>query len=230
MKSRRYELHSAILGGVMLACTAADAADLPAAPAAVAAATFGPDWGRFYLSARGGAAFLQDTSIDYVNGALPSRGLSLNTGWAALGAAGWQATPWLRTEIEVGRRSNDVGSISPGAAASGSVSATTLMLNAYLDIPNRSPVTPFIGAGFGKAWISHSLTVDGGILSDTTTWPWAYQVIGGARAPLASNWSMSLEYRYLTTQRGLFQDSQTLFYNSDYNSHAVLVGVSWRPL
>jgi len=51
--------------------SAANAADLPARPVA----TPGPqpltaEWNRFYLSVHGGLGLLQDTSIDYVNGAL----------------------------------------------------------------------------------------------------------------------------------------------------------------
>jgi opacity protein-like surface antigen len=110
------------------------------------------------------------------------------------------------------------------------VQANTLMFNGYLDIPNRTPVTPFVGAGFGKAWITHNLAVDGAQLANTTSWPWAWQVMAGANWALAPRWSISAEYRFLSTQRGLFQDVNGLFYNSDYNNHSFLIGVTWRPL
>jgi opacity protein-like surface antigen len=224
-----------LLGFVLrftLASLPAGAADLPV-PAGTPVrppVVFGPDPGRFYLSLHGGVGFLQDPSIDYVNGALPSRGVSVDNGWTIVGAAGWQITPWWRTELELGRRSNDVNTITPGAAASGSIAATTLMVNGYLDFPNRSLMTPYIGAGVGKAWVSHNLIVDGGTLAGTTSWPWAYQLLGGANLAIAPRWSVSLEYRFLGTQRGLFQDTQGLFYNADYNNHSVLLGVTWRPL
>jgi opacity protein-like surface antigen len=189
-----------------------------------------PNWARYYLSLRGGAAFLRDTSIDYVNGAAPNRDLSFNAGWALIGAVGYRPTPWFRVELEGGGRNNSISSITPGSGASGSASATTLMLNGYIDIPIRGPVTPYVGAGFGKAWLSHSLSVDGATLTPSgTTWPWAWQVIAGVSTPMTPQWSVSVEYRYLATQRALFQDTQGLFYNSNYNSQAVLLGLTWRP-
>jgi len=46
---------------------------------------------------------------------------------------------------------------------------------------------------------------------------------------MTPQWSVSVEYRYLATQHALFEDTQGLFYNSHYNSQAVLLGLSWRP-
>jgi opacity protein-like surface antigen len=188
-----------------------------------------PNWARYYLSLHGGAVFLQDTSIDYVNGAAPNRDLGFNAGWVLIGAAGYRPTPWFRVEIEGGDRNNSISNINPGSGASGSASATTLMLNGYVDIPIRGPVTPYVGAGFGKAWLSQSLSVDGATLTSSTSWPWAWQVIAGVSTPMTPQWSVSVEYRYLATQHALFQDTQGLFYNSNYNSQAVLLGLTWRP-
>jgi len=220
-----------IAGALLLASVPAYGADLPRSPGGVSPVYSPvPDWGRFYLALHGGANFLQGSSLDYVNGAAPNRGLDFNTGWALTGAAGYRATPWLRVELEGGTRSNAVNAITPGSGVSGSASATTLMANGYIDIPNQGPVTPYVGAGIGKAWLSHNnLAADGITISNTTSWRWALPVIAGASMPVAPQWSMNLEYRYLATQCGLFQDTQGLFYNSNYNSQAVMVGVSWRP-
>jgi opacity protein-like surface antigen len=119
----------------------------------------------FYLSLHDGIGVLQDTSLDYVEGAAPSRNVSFDAGWTVLGAAGYQFTPWWRTEVEVGGRGNGVSNVSPGTGPSGSVQANTLMFNGYFDIPNQSPVTPYVGAGFGKAWVTHNINVDGGPLA-----------------------------------------------------------------
>jgi opacity protein-like surface antigen len=148
-----------ILALAALVSTPAAAADLPAAPAPTNPPPLSTVWSRFYVSVHGGVGLLQSTSLDYVNGALPSRSVDLNPGWTVVGAAGFQVTPWWRTEVEVGGRGNGVSHISPGTGPDGSVQATTLMFNGYLDLPNRGPVTPYVGAGFGKAWLSHSLTV-----------------------------------------------------------------------
>jgi opacity protein-like surface antigen len=217
-------------GFILLAAVPAAAADLRMPAAVPAPVSPDSDWGRLYLSLHGGGGFLQSTSIDYVNNALPGRRMSFDGGWAVVGAVGWQVAPWWRVEIELGRQDNGVTDIIPGAGASGSVAATTLMGNVYLDIPTQARVAPYVGAGFGKAWISHHLVVDGGTLVDTTSWPFAYQLIGGAKAAIAPHWNVSLEYRFLGTQRGLFQDTQGLFYHAGYNNHSVLLGLTWRPL
>src|SRR5262245_45828227 len=84
----------------------AEAADLPRPPAVAAPVAYPPPlagpWSSFYLSVRGGVGFLQDFSIDYVNGAAPGFDVSANAGWAVFGAAGWRLSPWLRAEIEGG--------------------------------------------------------------------------------------------------------------------------------
>jgi opacity protein-like surface antigen len=221
-----------ILALAALVSTPATAADLPAAVAPVNPPPLSTPWSRFYLSLHGGVGLLQSTSLDYVNGALPSRSVDFNPGWTVVGAAGFQITPWWRTEIEVGGRGNGVRNISPGIGPGGSVQATTLMFNGYLDIPNQGPVTPYVGAGFGKAWISHSLTVDGATLTpgDNTSWPWAYQFMAGANIAIAPRWTAGVEYRFLGTERGLFQDAQGLFYNANYNNQSFLIGLTWRPL
>jgi opacity protein-like surface antigen len=189
-------------------------------------------WSGFYLSLHGGVGLLGDTSLDYVNGAAPNRNVSFNPGWTVLGAAGYRVSPWWRTEIEFGGRGNGVGNISPGTGPSGSVQTNSLMFNGYLDFPIQGPVTPYIGAGFGKAWVSHSLAVDGATLTPggNTSWPWAWQVMAGANVPIAQRWTVGAEYRFLSTQRGLFQDANGLFYNADYNNHSFLIGLTWRPL
>jgi opacity protein-like surface antigen len=216
----------------VLAPLPAAAADLPVRPPPPPL-SLPPDvaWSRFYLSLHGGVGWLEDTSLDYVNGAAPGRHVSFDPGWTVLGAAGFQVTPWWRTEIEFGGRGNGVRNISPGANPGGSVQANTLMLNGYLDIPIQGPVTPYVGAGFGKAWISHSLAVDGATLTPgNTSWPWAWQVMAGANMPIAPRWTVGAEYRFLGIQRGLFQDAAGLFYNADYSNQSFLIGLTWRPL
>ena len=103
------------------------------------------------------------------------------------------------------------------------------MANAYVDVPVPGSLRPYVGAGFGKAWISHDLDVDGAVLAHASSWPWAWQVMAGASLPLAPHWAMGLEYRYLGSQRGLFQDTQGLFYRTGYDSHNVMLTLTWRP-
>src|SRR5260370_24439856 len=87
-------------------------ADLPVAAATpVNPLPLNTVWSRFYLSLHGGVGLLQSTSLDYVNGALPSRSVNFDAGWSVVGAAGFQITPWWRTEIELGGRGNGVGNI-----------------------------------------------------------------------------------------------------------------------
>ncbi len=182
-----------------------------------------------YLALAGGVVGLQDADIDY-GGALPNGNIRFDAGWAVSGAAGWRVLDLYRLEVEISHRENDVMDVDPGFAAGGSMTATTYMVNGYVDIPlySDSSVVPYIGAGVGRAQFTHDLQVNGGTLSHSDSHAFAYQVIGGLEFPLIPRrMSATLEYRYLATTRPLFQDQNGFFYHSDYESHTFYAGLRW---
>ena len=202
------------------------AASLSAAPAG---AQYASILNGSYLALSGGVVGLEDTSIDY-GGALPNGNVRFDAGWAVSGAVGWRVLHAGRIELEVSHRENDVFDVDPGFGSSGSVTATTYMVNGYVDIPvyTYAGVVPYVGAGVGRAQFTHDLQAGGGIVSHSDSHAFAYQVIGGLEFPLIPRrMSTTLEYRYLSTTRPLFQDEAGFLYHADYDSHTLLVGLRW---
>ena len=113
--------------------------------------------------------------------------LSQNNGsdsaFAVGGGAGYQYDENLRGDIRFDwagnydtRRDNDA------------VGITTILGNAYFDIPNDTMVTPFVGGGVGYGWKS----VDGGRDKDG----FAFAAMAGASVDLMDNLSLDVEYRF----------------------------------
>ena len=176
--------------------------------------------GGAYLEVHLGSAFVKD---------IPAFGseVKLNAGYTTGGALGYRIGA-ARIETEVAYRHNELDDFegmapaAPGPATTdGDISAWSLMGNVYLDFRNRSPVTPFIGAGAGAVEISREAAVIGGrFLSDHEETGFAYQFMAGAGWDLTEKVSLNLAYRYFSAP-----DSEVLGQDSDYRSHNALVGV-----
>jgi opacity protein-like surface antigen len=197
--------------------------------AAPARAEVAPILRGFYLALDGGVVGLEDADIDY-GGAFSNGNIEFDSGWAVSGAAGWRVLDFYRLEFEISHRENDVRDIDPSFFADGSMTATTYMVNGYVDFPiySHSGVVPYIGAGVGRAQFTQDLVVDGVTLSHSNAHAFAYQVIGGLEFPvMPRRMSVTFEYRYLATTRPLFQDLGGFYYHSDYNSHTIFAGLRW---
>jgi opacity protein-like surface antigen len=107
-----------------------------------------PEKNYWYLSGSVGAGFPNDIKAreeDF------SSSVGVNTGFQANVAAGYQ---WdqVRAELELGYASNDVNNVKSGGVTlplSGNLSATTVFVNGYWDIPTGSQWRPYVGAGIG---------------------------------------------------------------------------------
>jgi opacity protein-like surface antigen len=197
--------------------------------AAPARAEVAPFLRGFYLALDGGVVGLEDADIDY-GGAFSSGNIQFDAGWGVSGAAGWRVLDFYRLEFEISHRENDVNEVGPGFAADGSMTATTYMVNGYVDFPtySYSGFVPYIGAGVGRAQFTQDIRIGGGTLSHSNAHAFAYQVIGGLEFPvMPRRMSVTFEYRYLATTRPLFQDLGGFFYHSDYNSHTIFAGLRW---
>ena len=199
---------------------------LAAAPSQALAA---PILGGFYLALGGGVVGLEDADIDY-GGALGNGNIQFDAGWAVSGAAGWRVLRFYRIEFEVSHRENDISDVDFGFGGDGKMTATTYMVNGYVDFPtySYSGFVPYIGAGVGRAQFTQDIQVDGGDLSHSNAHAFAYQVIGGLEFPvMPRRMSVTFEYRYLATTRPAFQDLGGFNYHSDYNSHTFFAGLRW---
>lgn len=117
-------------------------------------------------------------------------------GLGILGAVGYNVTPSVRAELELGYRElkGETESITIGAttytvdASDTKVKAFTTMGNVYYDFTNSTNLTPYIGAGIGWA---HEQEDGANALG--------YQGMVGVNYKLSENSSVFTGYRYLGT-------------------------------
>lgn len=88
----------------------------------------------FYLRSDVGASFLRWNAFNN------------DTGLIAAVGAGYQWNDYLRTDIT----GQWAGGYNTGSA--GTIHTTKVLGNAYLDLANSTPFTPYVGAGIGYGW------------------------------------------------------------------------------
>jgi opacity protein-like surface antigen len=201
--------------------------------ASVSLAAAGP-----YLTLQGGATWLEDADIDFDG--VPSSDFSLeaefDTGFNAGVAAGYDYGP-ARLEAEIAYRQNDVDKFKgqfQGEGFEGSadedVSATSLMVNAYWDIPTGSPITPYIGGGVGFANVSfNEVEVEGVEIVDDDDNVFAYQLAAGVAFEINPNLALDLGYRFFATEDPELEADLGAGFEADfeteYESHNVSLGL-----
>ncbi len=167
--------------------------------------------GNNYFALRGGLGSIQDAevTVEGIEGLKQdfkdARGVSL--------AYGRRFMPWLRGELEVGWLGMkadkvsfqgyelDLGDYSEQNFAYG-------MLNIIAALPNKTPITPFIGGGIGMAAAKLSYDLKRGseqINSDSVDNVLTYQLMGGVIWTPVSNLGIELRGRYI----GFGDQSQT---------------------
>ena len=127
--------------------------------------------------------------------------IETDTGLGFASALGVAWTKRIRSEIEYGFRRSAVDKVRlfeagyeapPPTPDSERVVAHSVMANVYYDIANSSPLTPFVGAGAGFAFVdTERLGHDAAF---------AYQARAGVSAALGGGFSADLEYVYIRTR------------------------------
>lgn len=204
----------------------------------------------FYAGVGGGITFMPDLDVDAsAPGTSVTGDVSTGTGFAALGAAGYQfdtdPAPGrgliLGLEGEVGYRRASVDEYDftgtaaiPGiglvtatgtAPLDGSIDALTFMGNGRAGLDTDSSVTPFVLGGAGIARIgANDIDTGGTTLVDDSDWVFAYQAGGGIDVAFARGLSAELSYRFLgTTEAELTAADGVTQIDASYRSHTVLV-------
>jgi OmpA-OmpF porin, OOP family len=171
-------------------------------------------------SALSGAAFAREKAV-YIEGdfgavvatanryKLPSGDatgrLETKTGYDAGGIIGYD-TGFLRLEVEGSYREAKARSLNGSPLAlgfgngpvNGTVSAKSVMGNALLDFGADTGLQVYGGGGAGYARIKqvvNSGTSKFTLIHDQQN-KFAWQLIGGIRAPLGANWDIGVKYRY----------------------------------
>lgn len=143
-------------------------------------------------------------------------------GWLGLGAIGYAFPSGFRVEGEVGYRRNNVDN-GPGRAEAWSV-----MGNALYDFNTGTRFTPYVGAGIGGARLNFSNVATGSTSVDDSDTVLAYQGLAGVTYQLNTNVNLDLGYRYFTTEKPSFRTRAGGSVESDYDDHAVMLGLRYR--
>jgi opacity protein-like surface antigen len=199
----------------------------PAVTAVVAAlAVANPASAKFYIFGSGSWTSVQDADVQ--QGTAPAGSLEHESGWAFTGGIGYIIGPKLRSELELGYRTNDVERLTvpafgvPAGTANGDVSVFSGMVSAYYDVVTWGPITPYLGAGVGFGNIDVDITV-AGVNTQRSDTSFAYQGMAGIRYALTSSVDLKLGYRYFA-----LLDPQLGSTESEYKSHNVEFGIAFK--
>ena len=142
-----------------------------------------------------GVALTDDTDLKEFPGAGPGHDVEFDTGVRLSLGGGWKFTDWFRAGGEFGFIAHDI------KGTDGIFYQCPLMAVVEFQLPNKSPIVPFIGGGPGFSTaviafdddnLADGDTVDGAA-SDAV---FAWQVYGGLRYKIDDNISVGLVYKY----------------------------------
>ncbi|HAE01044.1 MAG TPA: hypothetical protein DCL95_14055 [Rhodospirillaceae bacterium] len=191
-----------------------------------------------YLSGLAGVSLYEDSESQ-------GGGLSVTNdyqpGYAVSGALGYLYENGLRAEVELSHRSADIAdfnSVSAGGTTialgngikgSGSVSATSLLLNAGYELETSTGFSPYVLGGLGVAHIDvNDARVNGVLLADSSDSVLAYQIGVGSMYKLTAHTSLDLSYRFFDTQDPELRDSSGANFESEMQTHNVMLGLRYR--
>jgi opacity protein-like surface antigen len=160
---------------------------------------------------------------------------------AYAGATGGFDFGYLRVEGEISYKNGEIRAVTDHNTGTrysdvdGRIGALAMMANAFFDLHNPGPITPYFGGGIGFAALHLSDTFG----TDFTTRPgvrtelyrsdndavFAYQVGAGLELVLNRRMSLDLGYRYFRTSKGTFNSDSIDESRFTFESHNAAVGV-----
>jgi len=152
-----------------------------------------------------------------------------------IGGTGGYDFGFVRLEGELSYKNGDIKTISDQSGqyryrnADGSLEAFAMMCNAFFDLHNSSPITPYLGGGIGFATMYLSDTFVPGdpvpIYQADSDTVFAYQAGGGLDIALNRRLSLDLSYRYFATTKAKFGSSSDVATQLTFTSHNTAVGI-----
>jgi opacity protein-like surface antigen len=220
---------------VIMAASSAFAADLyqpePAQPPEVAVSQ-SSGW---YLRGDVGYAFSDLRGANYFQGSNSNvadfNSAKVDNSWTLGGGVGYQINDYLRTDATLdylfksdfkGSTKGNCGACGPGfteAAATSrdiaSLTAVSLLANAYVDIGHYGAFTPYVGAGIGGTYVKwdklHNTScadADSSSCDETVThngrgsWRFTYALMAGTSIDLTCNLKADVGYRFRHIEGG----------------------------
>lgn len=196
-----------------------------------------------YSEFRAGGSFMSDARN---TGPEPATGININSefdiGPVGEIAVGREEPFGLRYEVALGYAKFDVGDltiIQDGGIGTnagigdldgltvrgdGYVDAFTYMLNAYYAF-GVGNVQPYVGAGFGGAYVSADFSALGARIADNGEHVLAYQGTAGAEYRLSSNIVVGARYTYFATSDPTFRDALGVKFDSEIQSQNFMLTI-----
>ena len=116
----------------------------------------------------------------------------------------------------------------------GEIGALSMMFNAFFDLQNDSPITPYLGGGIGFATLyindTYGTDTTGGVADRVLLYPsddttvFAYQAGAGLEVAIHRNFSLDIGYRYFATAEGTFDSDIDTNVDLKFESHNATVG------
>jgi opacity protein-like surface antigen len=215
-----------------------------AAAALVAAFATGTANAQMYLSVGAGFSDVDNATTRTENGVAPGTDQVFNIkggeGYALEGALGWDlGSVRVEGELSLRRHDNDqYESVVPGSIRrplDGSIDVLAGMLNAYYDFNSGAGVTPYIGGGVGIAQatieaIGPRPTAPNGpsvVMIDDQEVDAAWQLMAGVAIPIASNITITGQYRYFEAGTVEVLDTNRRATHVDVKGDGWEAGVRW---
>ena len=176
------------------------------------------------------------TGIDYTT--VPSKSFNERVEFdhgINIGATGGYDFGIIRLEGELSYKHGEISTISDQSGnyryrtVDGSLGALAMMFNAFIDMHNTSPVTPYLGGGIGFATLHLSDTFVPGntapIYQNDDDTVFAYQAGAGLEIALNRMLSLDLGYRYFATTKASFGANRDIATDLKFESHNAAVGL-----
>ena len=194
----------------------------------------------WYVKADAGGNITQNTDLKEFFGPVePGTRVKFDPGYRFGLGGGYQLTEWFAAEAEVGFMGNRITSITGASEVHDTwFMNVPFLVNAKLQWPNRSLITPYIGGGVG---FSEAILDVGNItINDTTLHGdnadtvFAYQAFAGLRYRFNDRMGLSLEYRYFAADGAEWRSDSAFGTATDRmrfgntRTHAISVAFDFR--
>lgn len=189
----------------------------------------------------GGLTFEGSSDYDGLIGGNPN---SVDTDYDAGGQFGFGVgatlAPNIRAEVELSYSEQDADTIffsgnGSGAEANvgGGLRSTALFANAFYDFETNGPITPYVGAGLGVAFVEQDLVYGPGVRVSEDDTVFATQLIAGASYDLSDSLALTADARYrrlfdIESNRFAPTGASTGVISGDYGDFSVNVGLRFN--
>lgn len=116
------------------------------------------------------------------------------------------------------------GDLDAAGMTDGDIEVFSILKNIYVDLnnPRLNDVTPYLGFGFGAAYVDAEGFVDGAAVDVSSEWAFAWQVFAGTSFKLNEDAHLFAEYRYFSTEDVLDSASSS---SGAYSSNELFFGI-----